>query len=392
MRTLIKNEAADILVDGELIAGVGRNLPVPEGAEVIDATGMIVLPGFVDTHRHTWQTGLRALDPDITIGQYIQRVLGGIGPRFRPEDVRVANLAGALEALDAGITTVVDWSHLHSTPEHTDAALDGFRQAGIRTVLGYAGDDARRVRDSLSGNLITMAIAANGPVIAGEAAALREWQTARELGLRVTGHLGADPVIDFMTEHGFLDIPTNHVHGIGYSDEALKRIADSGGSVALSPLSEMALGSGYPITGRARAAGIPTGLAIDTVIAGAGDMFTMMRGAHALERGRSGPGFTVRDALRMATIEGAEAMGLDGVTGSIEVGKQADLVLLRTDRAGMAGAHDNVGLVVHNAETRDVDTVLVAGRVVKRDGRLLHHDLGAVFTALAASGRYVAEL
>ncbi|NUR93266.1 MAG: amidohydrolase family protein, partial [Nonomuraea sp.] len=172
------------------------------------------------------------------------------------------------------------------------------------------------------------------------------------------------------------------------TDEAFKRIAESGGSVSVSPVDEVTLGIGYPVSGRARAAGVPTGLSVDSVTCAPGDMFSLMRTAYVLERGRpdgAGTGFTTRDALRMATIEGAEVVGLGDVTGSLWPGKQADVVLLRTDTLGMAAAHDPIGAVVLNADPSAVETVLVGGRVVKRAGKMLHHDLAVVVASLAES-------
>lgn len=392
---------ADVRIEDGLIAEVGPDLPDVPGAEVIDATGKIVLPGFVDTHRHTWQAPVRAVLPDTTIDVYLRRVLREIAPAFRPADMYAGTLAGALECLDAGVTTLLDWSHAQFSPAHTDSSVQALRDSGIRSVFGYCyggepgglTSEVRQVRERLfdTPGLITMAMAALGPEIAGEERALEEWRLAAELGLPVTAHLGghgregAERGLAFLESNGLLDTPTTFVHALYYTDEEFKRIAGSGGSVSLAPVDEMNLGLGYPATGRARAAGIPTGLGADTVVCSSGDMFSQMRTVHLLERGRpdgAGLGFTTRDALRMATIEGAEVLGLADVIGSLRPGKQADLVLLRTDTLGMAAAHDPIGAVVLNAEVGCVDTVLVAGRAVKRDGQLLHHDLATVLASL----------
>ncbi|MGP3958603.1 amidohydrolase family protein [Nonomuraea sp. 3N208] len=390
---------ADVRIEDGAIAEVGPGLPDVPGAEVIDAAGRFVLPGFVDTHRHTWQAAIRAAAPDVDFPGYMRRVVGELAPRHRPEDVYAGNLGGALECLDAGITTLLDWSHIQFSPGHTEAALQALRESGIRAVFGYCHggepgglvSETRRVREQLPDGLVTMALAALGPEIAGEERALVEWRLAKELGLPVTCHLGNNPEgtgLAFLEANGLLDTPTTFVHALHYTDEEFKRIAASGGSVSLAPVDEMNLGIGYPATGRARAAGVPTGLGADTVACSPGDMFSLMRTIHLLERGRpdgAGLGFTTRDALRMATIEGAQVLGMDGVIGSLRPGKQADLVLLRTDRLGMAAAHDPIGAIVLNADTSSVDTVLVAGRVVKRDGQLLHHDLTAVLASLRES-------
>jgi cytosine/adenosine deaminase-related metal-dependent hydrolase len=399
---------ADMRIEHGAIAEIGPGLPDVPGAEVIDATGKLVLPGFVDTHRHTWQAPIRAVAPDIGFDGYLRRILGELAPNFGPGDMYAGNLAGALECLDGGVTTLLDWSHAQFTPAHTDSSVQALRDSGIRAVFGYCygGEpggltaEGRRVRELLSGTpgLVTMAIAALGPEIAGAERALEEWRLAAELGLRVTAHLGghgresAAGGLAFLESNGLLDTPTTFVHALHYTDEDFKRIAAAGGSVSLAPVDEMNLGLGYPATGRARAAGIPTGLGADTVVCSPGDMFSLMRTIHLLERGRpegAGLGFTTRDALRMATIEGAEVLGLAGVIGSLRPGKQADLVLLRTDRLGLAAAHDPIGAVVLNADTSCVDTVLVAGRVVKRDGQLLHHDLAAVLASLRESAATV---
>ncbi|MEV0617281.1 amidohydrolase family protein [Nonomuraea sp. NPDC050404] len=394
---------ADVRVEGDAIAEVGPDLPVPPEAEVIDATGRIVLPGFVDTHRHTWQAGVRAVMPDTDLPGYLRRIVGELAARHRPQDVHAGNLAGALEALDAGVTTLLDWSHIQLTPDHTDAALLALRESGIRAVFGYChggepsgmAGQARRVREQLpdSSGLVTMALAALGPEIAGEERALAEWRLAGELGLPVTAHLGHSPEgatagLEFLESNGLLATPTTFVHALHYTDEQFKRIAAAGGGISLAPVDEMNLAMGYPPTGRARAAGIPAGLGADTVVCSPGDMFSLMRTVHLLERGRpdgAGLGFTTRDALLMATIEGAKVLGMADVIGSLRPGKQADLLLLRTDLLGMAAAHDPIGAVVLNADTACVDTVMVAGRVVKHGGQLLHHDLATVMENLAES-------
>lgn len=403
---------ADLLVEDGRIAAVGTGLAAAPGTEVLDATDRIVLPGFVDTHRHTWQAGIRAIAPDTTFAAYLERILGELAPRYRPEDVHAGNLAGALECLDAGITTLVDWSHIQLTPAHTDSAVEALRQSGIRAVFAYcyggAGGpeglaaEGRRVHAEHftgAGGLISMAVGALGPEIAGEEYALHEWRLARDLDLPITVHMGGHGAesaargLEFLQAGGLLGPRTSYVHANCYTDEALKRLAGSGGVVSVSPLIEAELGFGRPITGRARAAGAPAGFGADTVTSGPGDMFSLMRLAYAMERARpdgAGMDYTTRDALRMATIEGAEVAGLGDVTGSLRPGKQADLVLLRADALGMAPAHDPIGAVVLSADTSTVDTVLVGGRVVKRDGRLLHHDVSSLVRTLARSAGHLA--
>ncbi|MEV4060546.1 amidohydrolase family protein [Nonomuraea dietziae] len=379
----------DVLVTAGRIAAVGPDLGA-EGIEVIDATGMIVLPGFVDSHRHTWQAAIRAVAPDTTLGDYVAHVLGELAPRLTPDDVHAGIAAGVRECLHGGITTLLDWSHVQFTPEHTDAAVDALTASGVRAVFGFChggadkslmAPEGRRIREALNGDLVSMAVAAFGPEFGDLERAAGEWRLARELDVPVSVHMGGHGVesagrgLDFLDAHGFLGGPrTTYIHANHYTDEHLKRIAGSGGSVSVSPFSEMALAIGYPVTGRARAAGVPASLSADAVTSGPGDMFAMMRAVHALERGRAdaaGLGFTTRDALRMATIEGAEVVGLAEVTGSLRVGKQADLQLLRASSPSMAGAQDLIGAVVLNADTSAVDTVLVAGRVLKRDGMLV---------------------
>jgi cytosine/adenosine deaminase-related metal-dependent hydrolase len=294
-------------------------------------------------------------------------------------------------------TTVVDWSHIQHTPDHTAAALSALRESGIRAVFGYCVSDpdvdaARRVLDA-TGGLVTMAMAPFGPEIVDEDAALREWRVARELDLPVTVHMGghgadsAERGLDFLSRNGLLSPRTSYAHGNSYSDDALARIAGSGGALAVSPVVEAELGFGAPVTGRALAAGAPTGLGADTVVSGPGDMFSLMRAAYTMERLRSG--LTTRDILGVATIGGARTAGLGDVVGSLAVGKQADLVLLRTDLPGVAPAHDPVGAIVLSMDTRAVDTVLVGGRIVKRDGRLVDHNVTTVLAALGESGRRV---
>ncbi|MPZ16162.1 MAG: amidohydrolase family protein, partial [Chloroflexi bacterium] len=125
----------DVLIDGDTIAEVGPDIQAD--AEVLEATGNIVIPGFVDTHRHTWETAIRGCAPNATLDDYFVEVLDTFAPIYRPEDVYASNLAGTLECINAGITTLVDWSHINNTPEHPDAAIRALQESGIRAQYAY---------------------------------------------------------------------------------------------------------------------------------------------------------------------------------------------------------------------------------------------------------------
>jgi cytosine/adenosine deaminase-related metal-dependent hydrolase len=362
---------------------------------------MIVLPGFVDTHRHTWQSALRAATPDMTLPDYVELILHGYGPRYRPEDVHRGNLCGALDALGSGVTTLLDWSHIQRSPETTEAAIAGLAESGIRGVFGYCygGDGgpsdlaaaARWAHDRLPGGM-SMVIAAKGPEFVEAERARAEWAIARELGVPVSAHLGGHGAesarrgLEFLSSEGLLGDGTTFVHPNFYDDEALKRIAGSGGTASLAPISEAALGIGYPATGRLLQAGIPVSLSADSVAAGPVNMFEVMRAAYMLERARPGGAgldFTTRDALRLATMGGAEVLGLAGSIGSLQPGKQADLLLVRAEPT----VADPVATLVLAAGPEHVDTVLVGGRIVKRAGALPH----APVTGLAGTVDYLLQ-
>jgi cytosine/adenosine deaminase-related metal-dependent hydrolase len=199
----------DLLVEGGVIVQVGKDLAVGD-AEIVDATGLIVLPGFVDTHRHMWQTQLRGAAADSTLTEYMVQLLTRLGPQYRPEDVYVGNLLGAVDCLDAGITTFLDWSHAQNTPEHSDAAVSALRDAGGRAVFAYGypnndlstwmfeselpcPPDIRRVKEtyfSSGDQLLTLAMAARGPEYSCARVVEEDWRLARELDCRISVHVG----------------------------------------------------------------------------------------------------------------------------------------------------------------------------------------------------------
>ncbi len=400
----IRPRRADVLIDGARIAEVGPSVATGPDVTVIDATHRIVLPGFVDTHRHTWQAAIRSIDPDDTLGGYLERILNTIAPNYRPEDIHAATLAGAVEALEGGITTLVDWSHLQLSPGHTDAATAALDESGIRAIFGYgspalAGPDAataalpqdiHRVHQALESNeRITLAVAARGPGFSSPAAASAEWQLARELGIPLSVHSHGDDLIDFLRDEDLLGPDILYAHANHFSDKALQTVAESGGGLSIAPIVEAQMGHGHPITGRALAAGVNTGLAVDAMTSTSTDMFSVMRTAYSLERLNTS--ITSAEILRMATTGGAKAAGLADSVGAIQSGMQADLVLLRTDTLAMAPLHDPVSAIVMNADRSAVDTVIVAGRIVKQAGVITHHNVTELIERVTESGTFLAK-
>ncbi|MET9685455.1 amidohydrolase family protein [Streptomyces coeruleorubidus] len=395
---------ADVLIEDGRIIAVGADLPA-DGATVIDATDKIVLPGFVDTHRHVWQSALRGAAVDVDLGAYLG-ILAQCGPKFSPQDVHTATLAGALECLDSGITTQLDYSHISYSPEHADAAIDALGAAGLRAVYGYGTpvtgggslDDVRRIRSERLADdnaLVTMAYAPLGPSFTPVEVVKREWQVADELDLGVTFHVSAGPVntqpIFALREAGLLREKILYVHGNTLGDDELKLIADSGASASAAPGAEAMLGNNSPVAGRLRRLGVTTGLGVDAVTSAPGDMFSLMRAALLASQIVDEPRMTCADVLKMATLDGAAALGLADRTGSLRPGKQADVIVLRLDDINtLTAERDPIAAVVTAAHPHNVDTVLVAGQVVKSNGGLVHTDLGRVARELRETALKVA--
>ncbi|MFR9803103.1 amidohydrolase family protein [Pseudonocardia sp. RS010] len=395
----------DVLVTGDRIAALGADLEVPEGTVEIDARGGIVMPGMIDTHRHMWQTAMRGYGADWTLTQYFVWYYLEWGKAFRPEDVHAGNLLSALEALDAGVTTTVDWSHGLQTVDHADAAVDALRSVPGRFVLAYGNiqqapaewtaapefrDFVTRRRDDLFG--FQMAFDVTGDPAFPEKPA---FEVARELGAPVTTHAGVwgatnDDGIKLMHEHGFMTPETVYVHAATLSADSYHRIAATGGSVSVSTESEQSAGQGYPPTWALRLHGIPVSLSMDTSVWWSGDLFSAMRSTLGADRSREhleahAKGDTVTHAalraeqvVEWATRGGARALGREAELGSLEVGKSADVVLIRNEHSPvMFPLLHPYGHVAFQAQRGDVDTVLVGGRIVKRAGRLVDVDLAA---------------
>jgi cytosine/adenosine deaminase-related metal-dependent hydrolase len=395
----------DVLIEDARIAAVGADLSAVD-ARVVDASRRIVMPGLVDTHRHLWQSSLRQIAADWTLGQYVEHMLFGLGHRFTPEDVHVGTLLGAIEVLDAGITTVMDWAHIMRTPDHADAAVSGLRDSGVRAVFGYGNPhppaaewyrkDVIRVAEEhfAADGLVTYAIASNGPEFGPFEDTIVDLELARQLGIRASLHLGVGLLgekraVTAMGRHDLLGPDLIYVHCNTCTDEELRLIAGTGGHVSISPRIEMQMGHGYPATGRLRAAGIEPSLSVDIVSGVGGSLFAEMRGTLEAERGWQNHlalargenlaelPITTRDVVRMATIEGARTLGLEDRIGSLTPGKQADIILLDIDRPNLSLVNSLPAAVVLS-DNQNVDTVFVAGQMVKAAGRLLGHDLRAV--------------
>lgn len=400
----------DVLVVGETIAAIGPDLPVPDGTVEIDATGGIVMPGMIDTHRHMWQTAMRGYGADWTLTQYFVWYYLEWGKTFRPEDVHAGNLLSALEALDGGVTTTVDWSHGLQTPEHADAAVDALAAVPGRFVLAYGNiQDApanwtassgfrdfvsRRFPGGRGDDMLGFQLAFD---VTGDPAFPEKpaFEVARELGVPVTTHAGVwgatgDDSIRLMYEHGFMTPETVYVHAATLSPDSYHRIAATGGSVSVSTESEQSAGQGYPPTWALRAHRIPVSLSMDTSVWWSGDLFSAMRTTLGADRSREhleahAKGDTVTHAtlraeqvVEWATRGGARALGREDRLGSVEVGKLADLVLLKNEHSPVMFPllHPH-GHVAFQAQRGDVHTVLVNGRIVKTDHRLVDADLAA---------------
>jgi cytosine/adenosine deaminase-related metal-dependent hydrolase len=425
---------ADVLVEGDTIAAVGPGLSAAD-AEIIDAKGDIVIPGFVDTHRHTWETSIRTCAPDYALITYFSGILDKFAPKYRADDVLAANRWGALECLNAGITSLVDWSHIMNTDEHAYAAIQGLQETGIRSVFAFGfpntslvtwwfgpdytgsveridGDLGRRLRQGpLSDDtaLVTMGLATRGTNFCKPDVVRYEWELARELGINITVHVAMDRFgytkgqLLALRELDLLYPGTTYIHASHLTDEEWILVRDSGGNVSLAPQLEVQMGHGWAPAQKAESLGIPVGLSSDVATTASADQFTQMHAVFGSERGRRHQAswdegldgleatpdlITARQVLRWATLDGAKVAGIADRAGSITPGKKADLVIIDGGAVNVAPIIDPVAAVVCAADISNVETVLVDGVFRKRDGKLLA-DLSGPRDKVMASRDYL---
>ena len=417
----------DMLIEGDRIAAIAPSIEAD--VETVDCAGHFVMPGLINAHMHTWQTALRAVAANWTLLEYFRHVHAGLATVFQPEDIYIATLAGALNQLDHGVTTLVDWCHNNPTPEHTDAGIAGLEESGIRAAFFHGSpkpdpkpgephfsevphprrEIERLMKGSLADRdaLVTLGMAVLGPHYSTLDVSERDFALAREMGLVASMHQGGGEAKtpggwEALMARGLVGSHINIVHGNNLSDEQLRAFVDLGVSFSITPENEMAQGHGHPITGRLRALGSAPSVGVDLESAIGGDMFTVARVAlasqraldNATERARSGGIPTtstvpVAEALDWITTRGAEMLGMAERIGSLAPGKQADIAVMAPGPFAMWPVHDAEATVVTQGSGARVRDVLVAGAFAKRNGRLMRGDIDSIRDRLAASGERI---
>ncbi|MCI3273406.1 amidohydrolase family protein [Streptomyces cylindrosporus] len=393
---------ADVLIRDGRIAGIGDAAAAVGDEEIIDAADQLVMPGLVDTHRHMWLGSLSASSSDITLFPYAQQVNEGLGDPFTAEDVYAGVLWGAVQALNAGVTTVADWAHNLGSEADIDANLRALQDSGIRARLHFGGKasssgdysryeaQARRLHAMhAAGRLdgrIALGLALRGPSMATPAENEYEFGLARELGLPISLHAGMAGLpgaVDQLGRQDLLGPDVNYVHANEFTEREWKQVAESGGSVSATPTVDMTMGLGtHPAVGAALEHGVPVGLGADTVAYGPSDLFAEMRLALAAERSRANAGPVNRGEmpgelrhghlamLDLATRGGARVLGFADQVGEITVGRHADVITLDLSTPHLDSFDNPVLAAFLSAGSRDVDTVIVGGRILKRRGAL----------------------
>lgn len=407
-------ERGDIFINGSTITALGQNLDVP-GAHIIDATNMIAIPGIVDSHRHGWEGQLRRINPNATcLDDYSNATHFSFAKYYRPADIYVGNLLTALGAIDAGITTMIDNSHNSRTAAHADAAVEALLDSGIRAIHAsgapvagewdkahWPGNWQRLQEKYFRGNpesLVTLgAMAQLEPEL---------WAEARRLGLPiVTEFFGAEmgAELESLHQQGLLGPDNIFNHCTTLPDEGWEILREAGVRVNVCPRSDSHYGieSGMFAIEAAQRHGINPGLSVDNETSYSTDMFMEMKVAFYLQRvmgmhkqhccneEHSLTTLPAAQLLKSATVDGAACAGLQDKIGSLTPGKQADLVLINTSDLNLYPNGNAFGTVVHATERSNIHTVMIGGRIVKQNGKVLGVDIECLRAAIDESREHL---
>ncbi len=408
-------QAADILVQDGAILAVGPSLD-GTGAETIDGTGMIALPGIIDAHTCLWQTVLRGYVPDLWPGTYYSKFLP-LRSRYTPDDNYNAAWIGAHEMLSYGTTTVVDYCHDIRSPAFAPASIAALKEAGIRHLFTYSfmpvgPDEFARPEDRLAdgrqvherfhepSGLTTIGFGVDSWGAPGLEAQV---DVARSMSAPSCIHVNEAGVIGKLDAAGLLGSDLWVIHGNLISNPELERMAEAGMPLCFTPTADTQ-GTPADVVRRAIERGVHVVFGCDVPCSVASDplgqlrvMFNVqgfldgaMERSYSIVLGRRPPVreglplLTPRKLLEMATITAARVLGLAGHVGSLTPGKRADIVLVRKGPFGDSVVDDPCAHVLLQTSPREIDTVLVDGKVRVKGGVVQGFDA-------ARAARMVAE-
>ena len=420
-------ENADILIHHDKIVELSNNINTDD-ALLIDASDYLIVPGFINTHIHTWQTGLRGIASDWTLTDYLDSIHKGLASFYKPEDMYIANYIGALYQINTGSTTIVDWCHNNPTPDHTDEAIRGLYDSNIRAIFLHGSpkhepkigaphyseipmprDEIARLKNGIfssDDNLLNLGMAVLGPQQSTLDVCKKDFQLAKDLDLIISMHIGGK----FLTPNGFdvlrdlklLNKKTNIVHANNISNEMLDLLIDSDVTFSITPEEELQMGFGNPLTKRLIERNGNFAFGSDIESAMSGDMLNVIRFAlqavrheYTLENyqiNNEPPSIMqvkTREAFQWATIDAAKMLGIDDKVGSITPGKKADLVMFKTNKINFMPMHDPISSILFHSNSNDIDTVMVNGKILKQHGQLLQDGLKKDLQLLSDSGNRI---
>ncbi|MBW3469494.1 amidohydrolase family protein [Arthrospiribacter ruber] len=395
-------ENHDIHIKGGKIASIGKNLSTTD-AEVISGKDKIIMPGMIDTHWHMWTALLKSMATSKPGKGYFETT-SGLGPHFSPNDFYLGTLLAGIEAVNSGITTVHDWSHNVRSLNHAEAGIKALVECGLRARYSCgsaSGQDAEEPMDfdiihnlkanwkNLSGtsDLMHLGFAWRGlgghPGIDSKTKiGLWELEQARNMDLPISVHASAGEVMEKLVKSGVLAPDIQLVHGMDASTSQLEAMVAAGSPISISPYSELRIGYGFPPLDKMLEAGAEIGLSVDTTtLSGNADMFAIMKVFLNIVTAQTRDEFSIsaKRVMEMATIEGARTLGIEDQTGSLTVGKKADIIMISTHSPNMGIVHSPIDLIVEAAQPSNIDAVWIDGILRKKDGKLIGVDESSIY-------------